>query len=214
MVEKEIRLEILRKRVEHELSRRLPGRDYRHSLNVEATALKLLDVEKGLVTAQEVYKTIQTISAISLLYDVFDKEVDARPDVTRSLYYVILKEIGFTQSEARLIVVETDGVHSGEGQIPGTVAGRLVQDAVRLTHSGAVGVFQFLTRGTLYRTSFEDTISLMEREVLAGIQPYNTESARAIAASRARSMKEVIRQYRIEVAMLDDGFLNLIHQCD
>ena len=167
------------------------GHDAQHTLRVYRTALRLAEAERA---------DRDIVALAALLHDVDDRKIspDTHADCGNAVAFLRSQQV----SEERIarIVEVIRGVSFSEnaGRIPGTIEGRVVQDADRLDAIGAIGIARTFAYGGAHGRNLEASIQHFHDKLLRLAGMMATDGGRRMAAERHAWMEGFLREYREE----------------
>ena len=85
------------------------------------------------------------------------------------------------------------------GKHPGTVEGRIIQDADRLDAIGAIGIARTFAYGGKHGRTPEGSISHFHEKLLLLKDLMNTEKAKEMAESRHAFMEQFLKEWEQEI---------------
>ena len=194
-------LDYVRKTFENDFS----GHDYFHTLRVFNMAMRL---------AREEGANLEIVGLSALLHDVDDRKLSPETCQNKDNARRFLAENGVDNKEISTIVkIIGEIAYAGtDSVVPSTIEGKCVQDADRLDAIGAVGIGRAFAYGGShnrymhnpdiapklnmtaeeYHKSNSTTINHFYEKLFNLKDMMSTESAKIIAESRERYMKEFV----------------------
>lgn len=166
------------------------GHDLSHTLRVYRTALAIADREA------DCDRTIVKLGA--LLHDADDHKLFQTENNANAR--TILDRLGISaeRTEAICAVINSVSFSQNRGRHPGTLEGRIVQDADRLDAIGAVGIARTFAYGGENGRSLEDSLQHFDDKLLLLKDEMNTDTGRKLAEERHAYMVSYLEEYKKE----------------
>ncbi len=169
------------------------GHDAAHSLRVYRNAMEIASGEPGCD------KSIAALAA--LLHDADDHKLFSTENNYNARAF--LTEHGIEGGEAERIVDAINSVSfsRNRGRTPGTIEGRVVQDADRLDAIGAVGIARTFAYGGGHGRSIEGSVEHFYDKLLLLKDLMNTDAAKTLAESRHAFMEAFLEELAFETGI-------------
>lgn len=196
--------ETLLTRVKNLFSGDASGHDFYHTLRVYRTAMAI---------AREENCNREIVMLGALLHDADDKKLFATENYANA--HRLLQEYGASPEVTRQVIGVISTVSFGEGKIPDTIEGKIVQDADRLDALGAVGIARTFayggSRGLVihdpeilpqmgmtpeqYRSHKGTSVNHFYEKLLCLKDTLHTQTAKKIAEKRHQFMEEFLEEF-------------------
>ena len=196
--------ETLLTRVKNLFSGDASGHDFYHTLRVYRTAMAI---------AREENCNWEIVMLGALLHDADDKKLFATENYANARR--LLQEYGASPEVTRQVIGVISTVSFGEGKIPDTIEGKIVQDADRLDAMGAVGIARTFAYGgsrglpihdpeippqmgmtpEQYRSHKGTSVNHFYEKLLTLKDTLHTQAAKEIAQKRHRFMEAFLQEF-------------------
>ncbi|SDB64212.1 HD domain-containing protein [Butyrivibrio sp. INlla16] len=163
------------------------GHDVQHTIRVYKNVQLISE------SYPEVDLFISSLSA--LLHDVDDHKLFKTENNANARAF--LNENGVSEENIEKICEVINGVSfsKNRGKTPGTLEGKIVQDADRLDAIGAVGIARTFAYGGKVGRPLDDSVQHFYDKLLRLKDEMNTEAAKEIAMKRHEYMEGFLKEY-------------------
>ena len=201
-------MERIIKRVKEIFQNEFSGHDYFHTLRVYEMAKRIAEKEDA---------NIEVVILASLLHDVDDFKLSPNTYENKDNARFILKENNISSDLIEVVckIIDQVSFKGIDSVIPDTIEGKIVQDADRLDAIGAIGIARAFAYGgnhnrvmynpeelpklnmneTEYRNHVSTTINHFYEKLFTLKDLMNTKTAKNIAETREKYMKEYIDRF-------------------
>ena len=169
------------------------GHDAEHTLRVYRNAMRIAEKEQGADN--------EIISLAALLHDADDHKLFHTVDNENARGFLSSHAVSPEKMEAIISAINSVSFSQNRGKHPGTLEGRIVQDADRLDAIGAVGIARTFAFGGEHGRSLDTSIQHFHEKLLLLKNEMNTDTARKMAEGRHAFMLEFLERYRKETAL-------------
>lgn len=183
----------IRKYVHNIFSDDTTGHDFFHMKRVAKTAREIAEHEKADVFICE---------AAAWIHDIGDKKLFADSEIEMERLDAFLDSIGCTSQRIDLIKSAAKDVSFSKGNVPGTLEGKIVQDADWLDALGAIGIARtFAYGGSRSQLIWHDnnhkntSIQHFYDKLLKLKDLMHTNTAKQIADDRHDFMTQFLKQF-------------------
>ncbi len=163
------------------------GHDAQHTMRVYRCAMQIAKEEKGCC------KEIVALSA--LLHDVDDHKLFHTVNNANARAFLQSHGIDSTETEIICTVINAVSFSQNRGKQPGSLEGKIVQDADRLDAIGAIGIARTFAFGGEHGRPLEDSIRHFYDKLLLLKNELNTDAARKLAEKRHLYMLSFLDEY-------------------
>ena len=180
------------------------GHDYYHTLRVYRTAMTI---------AREESCNREIVMLGALLHDADDKKLFATKDYANARK--LLENYGASSDLTEQVIGVISTVSFGDGKVPETIEGKIVQDADRLDAMGAVGIARTFAYGgshglpiydpemlpkmdmtpEQYRSHKGTSVNHFYEKLLCLKDTLHTQTAKKIAEKRHQFMEEFLEEF-------------------
>ena len=165
------------------------GHDAAHTMRVYQNALRIAQLEP---------ECDQEIAALAaLLHDADDHKLFRTENNANARAF--LNAHGAEKTERIIEAINSVSFSQNRGKRPGTLEGKIVQDADRLDAIGAVGIARAFAFGGEHGRSLEATIQHFHDKLLLLKDEMNTPAARSLAEERHAYMLGFLKQFTKEI---------------
>lgn len=201
-------MERIIKRVKEIFQNEFSGHDYFHTLRVYEMAKRIAEKEDA---------NIEVVILASLLHDVDDFKLSPNTYENKDNARFILKENNIPSDLIEVVckIIDQVSFKGIDSVIPDTIEGKIVQDADRLDAIGAIGIARAFAYGgnhnrvmynpeelpklnmneIEYRNHVSTTINHFYEKLFTLKDLMNTKTAKNIAETREKYMKEYIDRF-------------------
>ena len=162
-----------------------------HTLRVYKNAMQIADYEPGCDR--------ELVALAALLHDADDHKLFHTENNANARAF--LRENGIPEGRADRIceVINAVSFSQNRGQIPGTLEGKIVQDADRLDALGAVGIARTFAYGGKHGRPLEGSVQHFYDKLLLLKDLMNTEAGIQLAESRHAFLEAFLRELKEEL---------------
>ncbi len=161
------------------------GHDVNHTLRVYKNALQIAEAYPE--------SDLFVISLGALLHDVDDHKLFHTENNANARSFLQEQNVEQEIIEQICAVINSVSFSKNRGRRPGTLEGKIVQDADRLDAIGAIGIARTFAFGGRNGRQIEDTLQHFYDKLLLLKDEMNTEEAKRIAAIRHSFMEEFLK---------------------
>ena len=169
------------------------GHDLQHSLRVYRNALTLAEEEPGC--------DLLTVQLAALLHDVDDHKLFATENNANARKFLGSVQVDGETIEAICEAINSVSFSKNRGRRPGTLEGKIVQDADRLDAMGAIGIARTFAFGGQHQRPLTDSVAHFHEKLRLLKDEMNTEAGKKMAQLRHSRMVEFLE------ALTQEGFL-------
>ena len=167
------------------------GHDAAHTLRVYQNALR--------IAATEPDCDMEIVALAALLHDADDHKLFHTENNANARLFLTAHQV--EKTEEIITAVNAVSFSQNRGKRPGTLEGKIVQDADRLDAIGAVGIARAFAFGGEHGRSLDSSIRHFHEKLLLLKDEMNTESARKLAEKRHAYMLGFLEEYEKETFM-------------
>ena len=168
------------------------GHDADHTMRVYRNALSIAECEKGC--------DIEIVSLASLLHDADDHKLFNTSGNANARSFLIQQNFEPEKIERIITAINSVSFSQNRGKRPGTLEGKIVQDADRLDAIGAVGIARTFAFGGEHGRSLDSSIRHFYDKLLLLKDEMNTNAGREMAEERHSFMVHYLEEYRKETS--------------
>lgn len=196
-------LQKLVEQTKHWLSGYDESHGFAHAVEVATIASQIC--RKVHTASEDEFRELNNIAvAISLLHDVWDYKYVNDPHelekrVTECAAFLI-DTVGFCIVETQTIIHEISLLSFSKGNTPLTEAGKIAQDADRITGFGSTGILRSAYYSAKKKRSFKDLIAHMQEKFLGERMTMNYRESETLLTERRELLVHFIHQFEIENA--------------
>jgi uncharacterized protein len=173
------------------------GHDYLHALRVYENAKALASNDMDL----------DVIHITALIHDMYDHKLDEEFKTSIDEIESFLQDLVLTDSQIKHIFSIIDTMSFSKGQVPGTIEGKVVQDADRLDALGAIGIARTFSYGGKHNRLIysnvtkdgDDSISHFYQKLFHLTELMNTKQGKEEAKRRTKFMQDFIEEFYREI---------------
>ena len=161
------------------------GHDTAHTLRVYRNAMLIADAEPGCDR--------RIVSLAALLHDVDDHKL-FRTENDRNARSFLEGRVPADEIGLICECIDSVSFSRNRGRVPGTLEGKIVQDADRLDAMGAIGIARTFAYGGEHGRTLEDSVQHFRDKLLLLRDMMNTETAKRIAEKRHAFLEAFLRE--------------------
>ena len=145
----------------------------------------------------------EVVALSALLHDVDDHKLFNTENNANARHF--LQENGISKSKTDEIcsTINMVSFSKNRGNRPGSIEGKIVQDADRLDAIGAIGIARTFAFGGERGRSLDDSIQHFYDKLLLLKDEMNTDSGRKLASDRHAFLVSFLEEYRLETKSSD-----------
>lgn len=166
------------------------GHDAAHSLRVYRNAMRIAESEPGCDR--------DIVALAALLHDADDHKLFHTENNANARAFLAGQSIGETEIEQICRDINSVSFSRNRGRRPGTLEGKIVQDADRLDALGAIGIARTFAYSGEHGRTLDSSIEHFHEKLLLLKDEMNTETARRMAESRHAFLEQFLKEYEQE----------------
>ncbi|MBO4903382.1 MAG: HD domain-containing protein [Lachnospiraceae bacterium] len=166
------------------------GHDAGHSLRVYVNAMKIAE---GYPDCNR-----KVVALAALLHDVDDHKLFDTKDNGNAVGFLKSRDISDFEIELICEIINAVSFSKNKGSRPGSLEGKIVQDADRLDAIGAIGIARTFAYGGKAGRPLASSIEHFHEKLLLLKDLMNTEEAREMAKARHAFMEEYLAEFQKE----------------
>ena len=167
------------------------GHDYNHTLRVYNNAVTIAKKEQG--------ANLLIVSIAALLHDVDDYKLFNTENYQNARVFLESNDVPEEQIHRIIDAIDSVSFSKNKDRRPGTLEGKIVQDADRLDAIGAIGIARTFAFGGEHSRPMEATVKHFDEKLFLLKDLMNTETARSIAKDRHEFMESFIKELNQEI---------------
>lgn len=171
------------------------GHDAAHTLRVYQNALRIAQSEPDC--------DLEIVSLAALLHDADDHKLFHTGNNANARSF--LEEHKVKKIEEIITAINSVSFSQNRGKRPGTLEGKIVQDADRLDAIGAVGIARTFAFGGEHGRNLDSSIQHFHDKLLLLKDEMNTAAARRLAEERHTYMIGFLEEYAKEIDGNSEG---------
>ena len=171
------------------------GHDTAHTLRVYQNALRIAQSEPDC--------DLEIVSLAALLHDADDHKLFHTENNANARSF--LEEHKVKKIEEIITAINSVSFSQNRGKRPGTLEGKIVQDADRLDAIGAVGIARTFAFGGEHGRNLDSSIQHFHDKLLLLKDEMNTAAARRLAEERHTYMIGFLEEYAKEIDGNSEG---------
>lgn len=171
------------------------GHDAAHTLRVYKNALRIAQSEPDC--------DLEIVSLAALLHDADDHKLFHTENNANARSF--LEEHKVKNIEEIITAINSVSFSQNRGKRPGTLEGKIVQDADRLDAIGAVGIARTFAFGGEHGRNLDSSIQHFHDKLLLLKDEMNTAAARRLAEERHTYMIGFLEEYAKEIDGNSEG---------
>lgn len=171
------------------------GHDAAHTLRVYQNALRIAQSEPDC--------DLEIVSLAALLHDADDHKLFHTENNANARSF--LEEHKVKKIEEIITAINSVSFSQNRGKRPGTLEGKIVQDADRLDAIGAVGIARTFAFGGEHGRNLDSSIQHFHDKLLLLKDEMNTAAARRLAEERHTYMIGFLEEYAKEIDGNSEG---------
>ena len=163
------------------------GHGFEHAMRVYRNALLIAETEP------EADRLVVSLGA--LLHDADDHKLFNTENNANARRFLEAQGVDRETADRICEAVNSVSFSKNRGKHPGTVEGRIIQDADRLDAIGAIGIARTFAYGGKHGRTPEGSIAHFHEKLLLLKDLMNTEKAKEMAESRHAFMEQFLREW-------------------
>ena len=167
------------------------GHGFEHAMRVYRNALLIAETEP------EADRLVVSLGA--LLHDADDYKLFSTENNANARRFLEAQGVDRETADRICGAVNSVSFSRNRGKHPGTIEGRIIQDADRLDAIGAIGIARTFTYGGKHGRTPEDSIAHFHEKLLLLKDLMNTEKAKEMAESRHAFMEQFLKEWEQEI---------------
>ena len=166
------------------------GHDAAHSLRVYRNAMRIAESEPGCDR--------DIVALAALLHDADDHKLFHTENNANARAFLAGQSIGETEIEQICRDINSVSFSRNRGRRPGTLEGKIVQDADRLDALGAIGIARTFAYSGEHGRTLDSSIEHFHEKLLLLKDEMNTETARRISEPLHAFLEQFLKEYEQE----------------
>ena len=166
------------------------GHDAAHSLRVYRNAMRIAESEPGCDR--------DIVALAALLHDADDHKLFHTENNANARAFLAGQSIGETEIEQICRDINSVSFSRNRGRRPGTLEGKIVQDADRLDALGAIGIARTFAYSGEHGRTPDSSIEHFHEKLLLLKDEMNTETARRISEPLHAFLEQFLKEYEQE----------------
>jgi uncharacterized protein len=171
------------------------GHDAGHTLRVYRNALLIAENEQDCDTL--------IVALAALLHDADDHKLFFTQDKANARAFLERNQVPQETIDRICQVIDSVSFSRNKGRPPGTLEGKIVQDADRLDAMGAVGIARTFAYGGEHGRAMRESVQHFYDKLLRLKGLMNTETGKQMAEKRHAFLEQFLEEYRQETAIQD-----------
>ena len=167
------------------------GHGFEHAMRVYRNALLIAETEP------EADRLVVSLGA--LLHDADDHKLFNTENNANARRFLEAQGMDRETADRICEAVNSVSFSKNRGKHPGTVEGRIIQDADRLDAIGAIGIARAFAYGGKHGRTPEGSIAHFHEKLLLLKDLMNTEKAKEMAESRHAFMEQFLKEWEQEI---------------
>ena len=167
------------------------GHGFEHAMRVYRNALLIAETEP------EADRLVVSLGA--LLHDADDHKLFNTENNANARRFLEAQGVDRETADRICEAVNSVSFSKNRGKHPGTVEGRIIQDADRLDAIGAIGIARTFAYGGKHGRTPEGSIAHFHEKLLLLKDLMNTEKAKEMAESRHAFMEQFLKEWEQEI---------------
>ena len=167
------------------------GHGFEHAMRVYRNALLIAETEP------EADRLVVSLGA--LLHDADDHKLFSTENNANARRFLEAQGVDRETADRICGAVNSVSFSRNRGKHPGTIEGRIIQDADRLDAIGAIGIARTFAYGGKHGRTPEDSIAHFHEKLLLLKDLMNTEKAKEMAESRHAFMEQFLKEWEQEI---------------
>lgn len=171
------------------------GHDAGHTLRVCRNALLIAENEQDCDTL--------IVALAALLHDADDHKLFFTQDKANARAFLERNQVPQETINRICQVIDSVSFSRNKGRPPGTLEGKIVQDADRLDAMGAVGIARTFAYGGEHGRAMQESVQHFYDKLLRLKGLMNTETGKQMAEKRHAFLEQFLEEYKQETAIQD-----------
>ena len=171
------------------------GHDAGHTLRVYRNALLIAENEQDCDTL--------IVALAALLHDADDHKLFFTQDKANARAFLERNQVPQETINRICQVIDSVSFSRNKGRPPGTLEGKIVQDADRLDAMGAVGIARTFAYGGEHERAMQESVQHFYDKLLRLKGLMNTETGKQMAEKRHAFLEQFLEEYKQETAIQD-----------
>ena len=171
------------------------GHDAGHTLRVYRNALLIAENEQDCDTL--------IVALAALLHDADDHKLFFTQDKANARAFLERNQVPQETIDRICQVIDSVSFSRNKGRPPGTLEGKIVQDADRLDAMGAVGIARTFAYGGEHERAMQESVQHFYDKLLRLKGLMNTETGKQMAEKRHAFLEQFLEEYKQETAIQD-----------
>ena len=171
------------------------GHDTGHTMRVYRNALLIAENEQDCDTL--------IVALAALLHDADDHKLFFTQDKANARAFLERNQVPQETINRICQVIDSVSFSRNKGRPPGTLEGKIVQDADRLDAMGAVGIARTFAYGGEHGRAMQESVQHFYDKLLRLKGLMNTETGKQMAEKRHAFLEQFLEEYKQETAIQD-----------